>query len=442
MKKKTSLIFVSALLIVALLVACAPKADVPAGEPAASEQEELVLRVWMEWSDNPAYVQEYFNRYTEQTGIKVEVTAPVDVDKILASLSGSTPPDIIIGASDNIKVWDAEGLIKNLNDVVEEQGIDIEDYFEAPLHACETLQGDLICLPWSSDVYALFWNKDMFEDAGLNPETPPQTLEELVAFADQLTLTDEDGNLTQIGFIPDFSWSHLDLYHAMFGGNGSFYNADLTDLTIADDSMIDAMEWEQQFYSKYGVEQVRSFSSVFGGYDSPDQGFYAGKVAMMVDGEWQVGPNFIQKFKPELNYGVASFPAPEDHPERAGTVVVSTAVAYIPEGVTHAQETSDLLGWIADPDNNAEILLQFYNCPTNAATAANEGFQQDEKFKIFIDLMGGENAMGWRMTPLDAQVGDQVFFIEEQVLFEGAEPAPLLKEAYDELLPSLQEMHE
>src|SRR5712691_28814 len=76
---------------------------------------------------------------------------------------------------------------------------------------------------------------------------------------------------------------------------------------------------------------VLAFSTGFGDqYMSPDYPFYTGKLAMYVDGEWQTGPNFITKFKPELNYGVAPFPPPADHPERANTAVVQGTVAIIP----------------------------------------------------------------------------------------------------------------
>jgi multiple sugar transport system substrate-binding protein len=87
--------------------------------------------------------------------------------------------------------------------------------------------------------------------------------------------------------------------------------------------VIDALKWQQQFYCDYNVDEVVRFSTSFGDYASPDNGFYAGKIAMEVEGEWQPGPNFIQKYKPELFYGVAPLPPPADHPERARSNLVS-----------------------------------------------------------------------------------------------------------------------
>ncbi len=52
----------------------------------------------------------------------------------------------------------------------------------------------------------------------MDPNRPPQTLEELVQYNDLLTTYDADGNITQIGFVPDYAWGHLELYSRMFGG--------------------------------------------------------------------------------------------------------------------------------------------------------------------------------------------------------------------------------
>ena len=179
------------------------------GQPAAEEPE--LLRVWIQWGDNPQQIQELFDKYTAETGIKVEVTAPLEDDKILPSLTGSDPPDVLVlSGGDNVKSYAKEDLVTELTDIIKTGGIDLNDFFEAPLDQCKS--GDqILCLPWGTDMYALFWNKDMFEAAGLDPETPPKTMEELAEFADLMTLRDADGNLTQVGFLPDQGWDHSDL---------------------------------------------------------------------------------------------------------------------------------------------------------------------------------------------------------------------------------------
>jgi multiple sugar transport system substrate-binding protein len=212
----------------------------------------------------------------------------------------------------------------------------------------------------------------------------------------------------------------------MFGGDR--YSADGTQLTVNGQPMIDALKWQQQFYSKYGADQVLAFTSALGGYMSPDQGFYAGKIAMMVDGEWQVGTNYIQHFKPELSYGVAPFPPPADHPERAGTTIAQGTVALIPSRVKDANASAKLLAWMVSPKILADEMVVNFNLPTSTKSAADPRFRQNAKFTIFMDLEAGKNAKPSITTPISTELNQALAQVEEQVLHAGKDPKPLLDE--------------
>jgi multiple sugar transport system substrate-binding protein len=419
-------VLISVLVLFALLMVSCGGAD------------EDVLRVWITWGDNPKQIQELFDKYGEQAGIKIEVNSPVDEDKILPALTGNKPPDILVlSGGDLVKSYAVEGLVDELSGAIETSGIDMDDFFPAPLIQCQ--DGDnLWCLPWGSDLYALFWNKDLFEAAGLDPEKPPETMEELVEFAEKLTVVDEDGDLQQIGFIPDLSWSHSDLYVRMFGG--FWYSDDGTKLTANSQAMVDSLLWQQQFYSSYGVENVQDFASGFGEYSSPDHPFYAGKVAMMVEGEWQTGPNFISNYKPELNYGVISFPPPADHPERAGTVVAQGTVVVIPARAKDKEASAQLLAWMMSPEVVAEEFCFNANLPTSKEAAKDPCFTENPKFKVFTDLMSSPNAYAVITTPLSLELNDALYAVEEQVLYTGADPKSLLDAVQEEYEPIFKEV--
>jgi multiple sugar transport system substrate-binding protein len=401
--------------------------------------EEQVLSVWIQWGDNPQQIQELFDKYTTETGIKVEVTAPLEDDKILPALTGSEPPDVLVlSGGDLVKSFYKEGLVDELSSAIEDGNIDMNDFFPAPLTQCE--QGDLIlCLPWGTDLYALFWNKDMFEAAGLDPETPPQTMEQLVEYADTLSIVGADGKLEQVGFIPDLSWSHSDLYARNFGG--FWYSDDGTQLTVNSQPMIDMLTWQKQFYEKYGVDNVLAFASGFGEYMSPDHPFYAGKVAMMVEGEWQTGPNFIPTFKPELNYGVAAFPPPADHPERAGTIVNQGTVVVIPSGAKDKEASAKLLAWMMSPAIVAEEFCFNANLPTSKKAAEDPCFVElGPKFQVFVDLMSSDNAYAVITTPLSLELNDALGTAEEEILHAGGDPKTLLDGIQAEFEPKFEEV--
>jgi multiple sugar transport system substrate-binding protein len=424
-------IVLTLIVMLAFMASCAPQAP-----QAAAGQMPQKMRVWITWGDNPAQLQELFNKFGAANGVQVEVNAPVADDKVIAALSGNEPPDVLIlSAPDNVGTWAHEKLILPLDDYMAGANIDKSDFYEAPLAMCNVL-GKYYCLPWGTDIYALYWNKDMFEAAGLDPEKPPETMEQVAEFSDKLTKTAASGELTQVGFIPDFAWSHTDLYLAMFGSK--IYSPDGAKVNVDTPEYAAMLKWEQQFYSKYGYDKVLKLSSAAGNnYNSPDQGFYAGKIAMYVDGEWQPGPNFISKFKPELNYGVAPFPPPADHPERKNTAVVAGTVAVIPAGAANKDASAKLLAWMETPDIVAEEMSTNFNLPTSKKAANDPRFHTSQKFEVFLGLISDKNATYTPTSPVGTELSTELGSVEEQVVHNGQDPGPLLKAAQAKIQPLL-----
>ena len=74
---------------------------------------------------------------------------------------------------------------------------EIEAQF-SPMVPNSRFEGEYWALPTAVRTLALFWNKDLFEAAGLDPESPPTTLEELVEMAPALTTFDSAGNIEAV----------------------------------------------------------------------------------------------------------------------------------------------------------------------------------------------------------------------------------------------------
>jgi multiple sugar transport system substrate-binding protein len=438
--KKLFVLITIVMILSMLLSACgAPATQTPAtAAPATAAPAPELLRVWIQWGDNPQQIQTLFDKYTAATGIKVEVTAPLAEDKLLPSLTGSEPPDILVlSGGDLVKSYFKDGLVTELTDIIKTGGIDLNDIFEAPLKQCKS--GDkILCLPWGTDMYALFWNKDMFEAAGLDPNTPPKTMEELAEFADKLTKRDADGKLTQVGFLPDQGWMHDDLYVRMMGG--FWYSEDGQHVTANSEPMISSLLWQQQFYKKFNADEVLAFSSGWAdAYMSADYPFYTGKMAMYVDGEWMTGPNFISAFKPEASYGVAPFPPPAAHPERANTAVVQGTVAVIPAGAKNKDASAKLLAWMMSPAIVAEEFCFNANLPTSKKAAQDKCFTENAKFKVFTDLMASPNATFVITTPISLELNDAYSLLYEKVVHTGEDPKPLLDQLQTEFEAKLQD---
>ena len=162
-------------------------------------------------------------------------------------------------------------------------------------------------------------------------------------------------------------------------------------------------------------------------------------MAMYVDGEWMTGPNFISAFKPEASYGVAPFPPPADHPERANTGVVQGTVAVIPSGAKDKEASARLLAWMMSPAIVAEEFCFNANLPTSKKAAADPCFTENAKFKVFMDLMANPNATHIITTPISLEFNDAYATVFEQVVHTGADPKPLLDQLQAEFAPKLEE---
>jgi multiple sugar transport system substrate-binding protein len=114
---------------------------------------------------------------------------------------------------------------------------------------------------------------------------------------------------------------------------GSLYDQTAGTVTPDAPANIRALLWVKRYAEKYGRDKLLQFRSGFGNFDSPNNAFIEGKVAMEIQGVWF--PNFIRRHRPHLNFGVAPFPTAAGVP---GPVSFLDAdVIAIPRGCKHPE---------------------------------------------------------------------------------------------------------
>jgi multiple sugar transport system substrate-binding protein len=118
--------------------------------------------------------------------------------KVAASVPSGTGPNIINLYYGWLPLYINSGYLKPLphSDFAP---ADIEEEFFSLVSAAK-IDGHYYALPTAVRSLALFYNKRLFEEAGLDPEEPPKTLEEFEEYAIKLTKRDNAGNLLQSGF--------------------------------------------------------------------------------------------------------------------------------------------------------------------------------------------------------------------------------------------------
>ena len=341
-----------------------------------SESQEKVRRVvyWEKWTDFEGKaidgVVDDFNRSEREKARTHPGYVPIEVQrvtvsrieqKLLVASAGGNPPDVAGLYSYLVAAYADKGALVPLGARAAAAGIEREDYIP---HYWDfgVYKGELWALPTAPAATALHWNKRLFREAGLDPEKPPVTIEELDAYAEKLTkweVTLADGSKEiQSGYLPDVPHSRKRLIQVGFlptepgwwnYGWGFFFGGTMLTpddkVTINSPENVRAYEWVASYTKKIGRDAVQRFRSGFGNFSSPQNPFLSGKIAMQLQGVWMY--NFVQKYAPGMQWGAAPFPVPADHPELYGRSIAEADVIVIPKGSKHPDEAFEFIRFVS-----------------------------------------------------------------------------------------------
>jgi multiple sugar transport system substrate-binding protein len=248
-------------------------------------------------------VDELIKRFeAANPGIKVKHThVPYDDFrvKIAAAIPAGQGPDVVQLFYGWLQDYLKAGLLQPLP-AGAFSTVEIEREF-FPIVQQMKVDGKYYALPTAVRSLALFWNKALFKEAGLDPERPPATLDELVDYARKLTKRSANGDLLQAGITIDMGgqdhhWLREVLIR-QFGG--APYSADRKTVTYNTDAGVAATQWYIDLAAKQKVGQI-------GFLTDGVTAFRSGKAGMTIDGSFRLGALDGQK---GLDYGVAELPA-------------------------------------------------------------------------------------------------------------------------------------
>jgi multiple sugar transport system substrate-binding protein len=220
--------------------------------------------------------------------------------KVAAAIPAGEGPDVVQLFYGWLNDYVDAGLIQPLpTDTFPPDEIEAE-YF--PMVQAMKVDGAYMALPTAVRSLALFYNKRLFEEAGL--EGPPETLEQMIEYAQKMTMKDGAGNITQEGITSgmtgqDHHWFREGLVR-QFGG--APYSDDNATVTYNSDAGIKALE----FYSGMEMNEGVTLSTFM---EDGQAAFKAGRAGMHLDGSFRIGA--LNKIR-GLEWGVAELPAGPD----------------------------------------------------------------------------------------------------------------------------------
>lgn len=295
--------------------------------------------------------------------------------KLLTAVAGGNPPDVALFDRFKVGTWAAQDSLTDLSSMAAESGILKEMYYPFAWEE-SSYQGKLYAMPMDTDSRLLFYNKDHFKEVGLDPNKPPQTIAELEAASEKLTIK-EGKRFKRIGFIPWYSQGWLYTWGWAFGGE--FQDAATGKITANDPKVVEALQWMTDFGKKYNVEDIAGFTSAAGTEEMDP--FISGQVSMKISGNFTV--KGIEKFKPDLNYGVAPIPTP------TGTNFTTWSgggSAIIPKGAKNVAAAWKFLEFLGKEEG--QTLLNA-DSQISVIDSVNDkyGYKDDPIMKEFINIL-------------------------------------------------------
>jgi ABC-type glycerol-3-phosphate transport system substrate-binding protein len=402
----------SALCALLLLSAC--------HEP--SSDEDLRVRhvvYWEKWTDFEgeamARVVDGFNHSQREHAKSDPSYRPIEVEmvtissieqKLLIACAGGNPPDLAGVYSYMMAAYADKGALLDLSERARRSGIErsqyVARYYDLGMH-----RGKLWGLPTTPGAVGLLWNKRLFNEVGLDPEKPPETLEELDSMAEKLTqweVTLPSGEKEiRSGYLPDVPAGSKRLLRAGFlpsepswwpyawgfSCGGKLIDGD--EITAASPENVQGYTWFASYSRKLGVDAVQRFRSGFGSFASAQNPFLSGKLAMEMQGVWMY--NFIKKFADGMLWGAAPFPAPAAHPERRGAAIADTDALVIPTGSEHPDEAWEFIRYTQRQDVMEELCLgQRKHTPLAQVSEQFYARHPNPYIRLFRELGASPNA--------------------------------------------------
>jgi multiple sugar transport system substrate-binding protein len=394
--------------------ACSTK-GLEAGSASAgpSGEQPVTIQLWSFYSGGEfkKYCEVLQDFHQQYPWISIQHTGGKSDQDIFRAVNSGTAPDMMITPGpDNVAKFCSSDTYADLASYLQADNIDLTTIIPDAALRYSSYNGDQCSLPVLSDAYGLYYNKDMFEKAGITD--PPKTLSELQEDAKKLTVLNPDGSIKVAGFVPlqGFYESYA-LYMGPYSG-GTWYDESGKSAFASDPTWASLLQWQQQFitdvYGPDGYHKLQEFFSKLGGADSEwsgAHGFETEQLAMTMDGEWRNA--FITDDGSDVNYATAPFPVVDDRSDLYGAGLIGGDVVGIPSNAQNAAAAWLLLKYLA-LDTGAEVKLStiLKNVPTTFESLKDPGLNNDEHFKTFLGIFGNEHSGFKPLTPIGSTDAD------------------------------------
>ena len=335
------------------------KADTKSTAPTKTD-----ITLWYYWEtklhqETLARIMKGFNDSQDEIVISAEYTPFADFKKQLSiGLAANKLPDIVIIDNPDHAAYAAMGMFADISGYIRDWP-DKEQYFKGPWESC-TLDGKVYGIPFGSNCLALYYNEDMLNSAGVDvPET-----------------------WDQLGKQPNNrQWSSRHSYFGSQERRGTFQLIPWLLSAGASVEKVDSPEAIKAFSYLADLIKDGSMSKEVINWTQGDvmKQFIAGKVAMMINGPWQIPT--MKKEAPDLKWGVSLIPK-----DKQFASVLGGENFGVING-DKIEESVKFLMYAVQKDLVNDYIDDFGYIPSRKDAAAAPQFTEDPIMKVFAEEM-------------------------------------------------------
>jgi ABC-type glycerol-3-phosphate transport system substrate-binding protein len=321
-----------------------------AATEGGAEEDGTVTLTWGMWG-SPAEIathQAVADAFmAEHPEIEIEITSEpwadyfTNMQTLWASGDANLIPDVLFLTP--IVPYAAQGVLENLDPYIEQAGYDLEDYWPGLLEYA-SYEGSVYGFPRDMSAEVLYYNKDIFDEVGLEYPTDEWTWEDFRAAAEALTVRDGE-QITRYGLAMEGGkWPLF-----MMQNNGAFFDdvRNPSTCTLDQPEVIEAVEFFAGMMND-GIAMRDANLSQAGGDAAV---FASGQAAMIVQNASRVS----QFNQANLNYDIAPVPIPADGQRAASAAGAAWTMSA---GSDNKDEAWIFLSWLQSTDGAQSIYTQ------------------------------------------------------------------------------------
>ena len=250
--------------------------------PVYAKGDDVTLSVSIWDTNQEPGIKEILADFTEKTGIKTEISV-VKWDEywtmLEAGAQGGSLPDVFWMHSNESQRYISNDMLLDLTDKIKDSDlIDPENYPE-DIWGLYTYDDKYYAVPKDIDTIALWYNKTLFDEAGLDYPTADWTWDDVTEAAKKLTK--DDGS--QYGLAMRNDNNQAGYYNLIYDNGGYIISDDKTKSGWDDEKTIAAMQTLEGWIKDGVIPSLETMSE-----NNEDVLFEAGKIAMTCQGSWMI----------------------------------------------------------------------------------------------------------------------------------------------------------